>query len=508
MAEKTPGLDPSNINFYGADPADTQAYQDALKASVTALEQRYAQPNWFNVAAGFLKPQLGGFGASLGSASQALGENIEKQRESALPLAQMRAQLAASKIAMGQKKTVADMLADRKPGDPLTPEFVREVTAIAPGSSVALSLKDELAAQQAQTQNRNAEQTALVARVRAGVAAGELSLDEAQEMLKKGAPIPDALKPAAPADTKAPNVPAALSSTPAEAAPGAVPIGKPDIKTTDLPAMGSTLNAPVAASVVPTPEKKEPVIITSPLGPQARIPEAVRNTQAAAREEVANKKMEELYASGGSPASYEPATRILEDQTNLIKKNPEIARKVMSIMAQGTFRSQIEALLQSGIGLNFQGLAGNIHIDVAAAKKAGLGQTDREVADALAANFAALAIMKQRAGNLSPNSARNAEIGLYNELTPSMNTTPQAALKAIAHMKNDLDATHAQYKFARSVYDDANPDVKVGAGVPNRMDAILNHPSFSDIYKPYSEKNRQVSEAYQEYLNASKAKKR
>jgi hypothetical protein len=198
MAEKTPGLDPSNINYYGADPADTKAYQDALQASVDALEQRYANPNWFNVAAGFFKPQLGGFAASLGSASQALGENIEKQRESALPLAQMRAQLAASKIAMGQRSSVADMMAKRKPGDPLTPEFVAEITARAPGSSVAMALKDQLATQQAQTQNKNAEQTALVARVRAGVAAGELSLDEAQEMLKKGAPIPDALKPAAP----------------------------------------------------------------------------------------------------------------------------------------------------------------------------------------------------------------------------------------------------------------------------------------------------------------------
>jgi hypothetical protein len=458
------------------------------------------------VAAGFFKPQLGGFAASLGSASQALGENVEKQRENMLPIAKMRSDIALTQLGMGQKKSVNEMLKNAK--GVVTPELIREMEATGgPENPVVKAAKAQIQTQREQRSLNTAEQDALVKRVQAGMASGELSLNEAQEMLKKGAPIPEALKPAAPTDTKAPTVPAAFSSTPAEAAPGAVPIGKSDIETTNLAKTGPAINAPAAALAVPTPEKKEPVIITSPLGPQARIPEAVRNAQAAAREEAANKKMEELYVSGGSSGSYEPANRILEDQTNLIKKNPEIARKVMSIMAQGTFRSQIEALLQSGIGLNFQGLAGNIHIDVAAAKKAGLGQTDREVADALAANFAALAIMKQRAGNLSPNSARNAEIGLYNELTPSMNTTPHAALKAIAHIKNDLDATHAQYKFARSVYDDTNPDVKVGAGVPNRMDAILNHPSFSDIYTPYSERNRQVSEAYQEYLNASKAKK-
>jgi hypothetical protein len=74
--------DPSKINQYGAEPTDIQEYQQSLKDSISALEQRYANPNWFNVAAGFFKPQLGGFGASLGSAAQALGENVEKQRES------------------------------------------------------------------------------------------------------------------------------------------------------------------------------------------------------------------------------------------------------------------------------------------------------------------------------------------------------------------------------------------------------------------------------------------
>jgi hypothetical protein len=119
MAETKAGLpDPANINFYGAQEADVNEYQKSLQDSIDALKQRYENPNWFNVAAGFFKPQLGGFAASLGSASQALGENLEKQRESQLPVAQMRAQLAASKIAMGQKKTAAEMAdeAMKKPG--------------------------------------------------------------------------------------------------------------------------------------------------------------------------------------------------------------------------------------------------------------------------------------------------------------------------------------------------------------------------------------------------------
>jgi len=73
MAEQQPGLstDPSKINQYGANPADLQEYQDSLQAQIKSLEDRYSNPNWFKVAAGFLKPQLGGFGASLGVACRA-----------------------------------------------------------------------------------------------------------------------------------------------------------------------------------------------------------------------------------------------------------------------------------------------------------------------------------------------------------------------------------------------------------------------------------------------------
>jgi hypothetical protein len=223
--------------------------------------------------------------------------------------------------------------------------------------------------------------------------------------------------------------------------------------------------------------------------------------EAAEREKEANKRLTALGNAGGTPETYQPASRIIEDQTRLIKDNPVIAKKVMSLMAQGTFRSQIETMLQQGIGINFSGLSGNINIPVEKAKIAGLTPKDRAVYDALAANFAAIAVMKQRAGGLSPNSGRNIEYTLYNDLTPSMNTTPAAAVKALAHLRNELDATNAQYKFARSVYDDKHPTIKIEPGVPNRLDAVFGHQSFSDVYKPYAAKDKLVQEAYQAYLD-------
>jgi hypothetical protein len=73
------------------------------------LEKRYQQPNYFKVAAGFAKPQLGGFLASLGSASQALGDWQEQARAIAPTIAQMRAETAMGQIALQQGLKAANV---------------------------------------------------------------------------------------------------------------------------------------------------------------------------------------------------------------------------------------------------------------------------------------------------------------------------------------------------------------------------------------------------------------
>jgi hypothetical protein len=131
MATQSPLLtDPSKINPAGAEPSDIQDYQQAIKDSLKALESRYSEPNWYKVAAGFAKPQLGGFLASLGSASEAMGENLEQQREQQLPISQLRAQLAQSKIAMTQNQKAADLLANHK--GPVDENLVSQLVSLAP----------------------------------------------------------------------------------------------------------------------------------------------------------------------------------------------------------------------------------------------------------------------------------------------------------------------------------------------------------------------------------------
>lgn len=83
------GLGALTNKLQGTDPEDLKGIQEEIKKRTEELQHRYDQPNWWKVAAGFAKPQLGGFLASAGSAAQAMGENTELQRAQMMPLAQL-----------------------------------------------------------------------------------------------------------------------------------------------------------------------------------------------------------------------------------------------------------------------------------------------------------------------------------------------------------------------------------------------------------------------------------
>ena len=150
----TGGLDMSKLPIYGEGTDERIAeLRDAQQKALEALQHRYDQPNWWKVAAGFAKPQLGGFLASAGSAAEAMGENTELQRQQQLPIAQMKLQLAQSNMLLNAGKKVADQIKawrDSHPGQTPSAQLVGEWEAIAPNSNVVKSLKDELNYQQAQ----------------------------------------------------------------------------------------------------------------------------------------------------------------------------------------------------------------------------------------------------------------------------------------------------------------------------------------------------------------------
>ena len=146
MAEKTPLMydvqapDQSKINPAGfEDPRIAKTYEDvnaSREQLIKSLEERYAQPNWWKIAAGFAKPQLGGFMASLGSASEALGENVEQQRAIQPTIANMRSQLAQQNLALTQSKVADEILQKEGVNSQSTAKIVR----LAPESPQAKAL--------------------------------------------------------------------------------------------------------------------------------------------------------------------------------------------------------------------------------------------------------------------------------------------------------------------------------------------------------------------------------
>lgn len=129
----------------GSDPQITEQFQKANKAAedyAASLEQRFAQPNWFKIAAGFAKPQLGGFLASLGSASEAFGQQQEAARAIAPAVARMRAEVASGQLTFGQRMKQKELMDKwRITGKPMDATTYEEIVGYGADTDVAKAAK-------------------------------------------------------------------------------------------------------------------------------------------------------------------------------------------------------------------------------------------------------------------------------------------------------------------------------------------------------------------------------
>ena len=147
------GLDLSKTNLYGTNNDQLQVLQNAQQDVLKGLESRYAQPNLWKVAAGFAKPQLGGFMASFGSAAEAMGENLEQQRAMGLPIAQMKAQIAQSNLILDKRQKVNKMLSDwstDNPDKPMPSALLTEASKIDPENPAVKAQIDQVKRSQEQ----------------------------------------------------------------------------------------------------------------------------------------------------------------------------------------------------------------------------------------------------------------------------------------------------------------------------------------------------------------------
>ena len=138
-------FDLEKVNPAGQEyPRVREVLTDADAANeeyVRALRERYAQPNWFKIAGAFAKPQLGGFLASLGSASDVLGQQQEQQRAIEPTIYRMRAETAAKRAGLTQRSIADEIL---QSGSGATAEQLKNIIRLAPGSPQAKAAQDRI----------------------------------------------------------------------------------------------------------------------------------------------------------------------------------------------------------------------------------------------------------------------------------------------------------------------------------------------------------------------------
>ncbi len=139
--------DPAKAPLYGEGSDEyMQTIQKAQEDAINALQDRYAKPNWFKVAAGFAKPTGGNFLASLGNALEPLGENVEQERAQQLPIQELKMRIAQTGALMKTTKDVNDEIRKwtaEHPGEQVPSYLMQDWAGKAPDSQGVKSLLKE-----------------------------------------------------------------------------------------------------------------------------------------------------------------------------------------------------------------------------------------------------------------------------------------------------------------------------------------------------------------------------
>jgi hypothetical protein len=438
MAEPSPlasvnFVDPSKVNLYGARDQDTEEYKKALQDSLSALEQRYAQPNWFKVAAGFAKPQLGGFIASLGNANEAMAENLENQRTSELPIAQLRAQLALSKISMGQNQDAAQKFSEwKKTGEPMDEDTYAEIAGLAPNSASAIAAKSALDAEKT-NQTLRVSQNQLLTSVITNKRNilndqkinGQITAEEYNQGIADLKSLQEKLTPIiAPTGTKNTAKNPRLKDT-----------DQGDGKSTDQSDVPASSASPTAFKTATGANKNLPETSAPSFLPEAgqfepgrpdftnfkiqnrfAIPHngpdslltqnerqanaAVIGTAKAVEEQPANQYKQLQIIN--SPTTLGVVKGALDGADQAIKKNPDM---VDDITNQVRKLGPAATMAQAGVVVSLYGNAASISIPVEAGAKGALSPVLQNYQDAFTNNLATLSYYSLLARGISPESA-------------------------------------------------------------------------------------------------------
>jgi hypothetical protein len=471
----------AKLPLYGTTDDQLQELKKSTQDALSALEQRYAQPNWFKVAAGFAKPQLGGFLASLGSASEAMGENVEQQRAQMLPIAQMRAQLAQTNLLLGKNKAVTDKIEAWKaanPGRMPSSAQLMEWRAEAPGSPAVQSLIEqqktgiEQQGQTLQLLQRNEEN------LKAQVAAGLISADEYKRRTQENRRLIDQLLPPVPMEGAASQSTAAPQQAPAAPQPSAE-AGKETAKTIN----GKDISNFEIKNSFALPHNMPKDLLTAQ---QVIENEAViKNAEAV---EAAKRAQYINLQKLNDPLVIGVAQNSINALKDAFRTNPEmiqdITNQVRKLGAAGS-------AAQAGIAVNWGPMGASISLPVEAAARGNLSQTQQNYQDAFINNLATVAYYGLLSRGISPESAGADK---FRQLLLQETGISQGA-KAIAHQ---VDLNEAHLKHAQNLY------TSIRDAIPSATASRSPAPFYEiDTQHPGPRLESRKYQATLDYLNKS-----
>jgi hypothetical protein len=468
-----PLTDLSKTNPYGMAPEQISDLQDTLNQQINALEQRYAQPNLFKIAAGFLKPQLGGFSASLGSASEAMGENVEQQRAMALPLAQMRTQLAQSNILLDQNSTQAKEFANwqatKKPMDQAT--YAR-IAALNPNSSVAAAAKAAYEGGSKDIENTRAQQRAI--------------LDTIQLKQAKGMPL------SKPENDFLQNFATGLIGAPEAAR--ASNIASPNLDSNQKPEVGKQ-----EVGVAPTktgaeaPEKAGPAYpltfefpdVSNMSDPERKSRELAYQRNAESAEKKSEDQVQQLRAVAADPV-FSAINSEYTSAIDLLKTQPVVAKKVFNLLRQdGSLMNQIMSAAQSGFGVNLGSMAANINLPVEAFARAGLNEEQQLMADRLVRAMLVVGNAKLASQGITPEKGQDAYKQYLDNTKASLQQNPATAL-------HNLQKDFVTFAQSKKLYDQVTKE--------HRNQQKYSPTPYTDVFNNSPEIMRINEKARQEMM--------
>jgi hypothetical protein len=531
------------VSLYGITEGQLQEIRDAQQAAIRAAEQQYEQPNWFKVAAGFAKPQLGGFLASLGSASEALGENVEKQRAMQLPIAQMRSQLAQTNVLLGQNKSIADEIAAwRKahPGQMPPADLVMEWRAKAPSSPTVSSIAEQ--------QKLGLEQQQQAIQVAGRLLdAKAITNEQYADMLKRlgvatqlhgqvqpsAKTAPSAPSTAAPAQVgpqpyttetgtevtsvRQPGVetknepPSRLEVTPLEFESKPSPTVKFNIKDMPVQKQIEGLTAAMNAATNPFEQdairkeidrlkesvKPQEEATVKPEKPQGYYPVSVPRIDfkdlTQAETESAVKRYEAQIAATENPhmerianltslmtgPNYTTSDQSYDSAIKMIEDNPQRAKDVFALVRKG---GPILAALNEGFGVHAGNFNANVSLPVEAFLKAGLSEKDKEYADKLFSHLNNIVITRLAQSGISMGKVPQQEYMKAMSGFVNSNMTEKAALNMLHHYRTEFDHN-------KEYFDQIRKEVSEQRHHPNSRtpysDIEANSPYIRNIHNKY-----------------------